>query len=172
MEKLRYWISGATTSGDSKMPCNTNISRKVCCDSDANDEDNFLRYHCLGCGRFLCGNCARESGSGAVLGSEKEVTRVSIKGCKFCAEISARTDSQKKNREKVYPRDSPEPPSPCFSGSEKTDHSMTVESIHRDCLSRYLEPEEHAFSPCASSVTDFSAQPSPVSARCSPNRSV
>lgn len=170
IDKLRHWISGDTTSSDLKMLCNTNISCKMCCESDANVEDHLLRYQCVGCSRVLCANCVRGTGSDAVLGSEKGDIRVN--SCKFCSEISARTDNRKKNCEKVHPQDSPEPPSPCFSGLGNADHLVNVATIHRDFLSRYLEHEEHADSPHGSSVTDFSAHPSPVSARCSPNRSV
>ncbi|KAK4763836.1 hypothetical protein SAY87_013274 [Trapa incisa] len=144
------------------MAGNTNFSCRMCCESDANVEDHSLRYQCLGCNRVLCSNCVWGTGSDAVLGSVKGDIRVD--SCKFCSKISARTDNRNTNCEKVHPRDSPDPPSPCFSGLRNAD------LIHRDFFSSYLELEDHVDSPHGSTVTDFSAHPSPVSARWSPNR--
>ncbi|OWM86229.1 hypothetical protein CDL15_Pgr011053 [Punica granatum] len=163
IDKLRYWIPWDTASSSSNMPGDTNIGCKMCCDSDANVKDRIPRYYCLGCGRFLCAKCVGGFESLTVLGSVKEDGRVGIKVCKFCA----RTDHRKKNSEKVHPRDSPEPPSPYFSCSEKVGGSINnIGLIQRD----RLEPFEHVYSPHGSSVTDFSARPSPVSVRCSPSR--
>lgn len=172
IDKLRYLISWDMTSSDPKMPGNTGNSCMICCEIDANTKDKLLQYHCLGCGRFLCANCVQGTELLAVLGSKKEDGRARIKKCKFCTEICARTDNQNKNCEKVHPRDSPEPLSPCFSSLEKVDGLLNIKSIQRDCLARYLEPEEQVYSPHESSMTDFSGHPSPVSFRCSPNRSI
>lgn len=160
------------TSSDPEKPVNTHIGCKICCEGDANSKDCMLQYHCLGCGQFLCAKCVKGSKSLVVSSSKKEDGRLSIKGCKFCAEISARTDNWNKNFNKVHPRDSPEPPSPCFSSLEKVDGLMNIESVQRDSLTRFLEPEEQVYSPHDSSMTDFSAHPSLVSVQCSPNRSV
>ncbi|WCJ33529.1 1-phosphatidylinositol-3-phosphate 5-kinase FAB1B [Euphorbia peplus] len=141
-----------------------NNGLRICCECSRNFSRFFNGYNCQCCGRWLCVKCC-ESGVDVVVvesnGAKKNGDcRDSIKSCKFC--------NGRKSNEKVYPsespRDSPEPPSPSFSG----------DSIHSDRLVHYLESRDGGFSPLAvtsRSMTSFSPHASPVSLRHSPSRS-
>ncbi|XP_044488390.1 putative 1-phosphatidylinositol-3-phosphate 5-kinase FAB1C [Mangifera indica] len=170
IQKVRSWISWggsdlSSLSGEFKMPDNLH---KMCSECDAKLNESCNGYHCQSCGRWLCGRCNQ--------GTE---SRESIKACKFCNGISVSYGCGRKNSEKVHPsvspRESPEPPSPSLS-SEKNDCSVNSESVQSDRLAHYLEFRDcgyslHAMTSRSQSMTSFSAQPSPVSVRCSPSRS-
>ncbi|PSR91085.1 1-phosphatidylinositol-3-phosphate 5-kinase [Actinidia chinensis var. chinensis] len=159
IDRVRYWISWGTSdltsfSGEFEMPDN---NRKLCCECELTFTDTCLKYHCQGCGRVLCGNCVWGfASSGMVSGNMKSTVDAGfdIKSCKFCSETSIRNERGRKYSDKIYPSESPpqspEPPSPCFSG-ERLD----------------------GYSPSAmrSSISSFTGHPSPVSVRRSPSRS-
>lgn len=165
--KVRPWLywGGASDlqrfSGELEMP---DKSCNMCCECHANFTDAFHRYHCQSCGRWFCGKC--------ILGSESH--RVETNGnlvscCKLCSEMQVRREVGRKYSEKVHPsvspRESPEPPSPCFGG-ERIKCPAGGESVQSDHFSRYIEARDYGHSPHAvasGSVTSFSAHPSPVS---------
>ncbi|XP_065856186.1 putative 1-phosphatidylinositol-3-phosphate 5-kinase FAB1C [Euphorbia lathyris] len=167
--KFKSWISWGESdlspsclSGEFEMP---NNGLKMCCECNRNFSGFFNGYNCQCCGRWLCVKCAGGCESGADVIESNVAKRNGdyrdiMKSCKFC--------NGRKNNEKVYPsespRDSPEPPSPSFSG----------DSIHSDRLVHYLESRDCGFSPLAvtsRSMNSFSPHPSPVSLRHSPSRS-
>ena len=166
IEKVRSWISWrgshrSCLSRENEMPYN---SRKMCSECDTQFSEFWIRYHCQSCGRMLCGRCLWGFESYIVASSEEN-----IKSCKFCSEVSLRHEGGRKYSEKIHPsaspRESPEPPSPCF-GDERTDGTVNSELIHSDRLARYLEARDYGFSPrvaTSSSVTSNSGYPSPVS---------
>lgn len=179
LQKVKSWISWGVSdlspsslSGEFQMP---NNGLKMCGECNSNFSGLFNGYHCQSCGRWSCVKCARGYESPAVAIESHGVRSngdysESIKSCKFCIGFRVKREGGRKNSEKVHPsespRESPEPPSPSFSG----------ESIQSDRLAHYLESRDCGYSPLAvsnrsRSMTSFSAHPSPVSIRHSPSRS-
>lgn len=175
IEKVRSWISRGTSdfrslSGELDMPGN---SCKMCCDCNTDTSGIGHRYHCQSCGRWICGKCI-QGGEWDGLKSSNEVGENTIKFCKFCSQVILRREGGRKCSEKVHPsaspRESPEPPSPCFSG-ETIKCSADDESTQSDHLSQYLEARDIGYSPHAvKSMTSFSSHPSPVAVRPSCSR--
>lgn len=176
IEKVRSWISRGTSdfrslSGQLDMLGN---SCKMCCDCNTNTSGIGHRYHCQSCGQWICGKCI-QGGEWDGLKSSNEVGENTIKFCKFCSQVRLRREGGRKCSEKVHPsaspRESPEPPSPCFSG-EKIKCPADDESTQSDHLSQYLESRDIGYSPHAvKSMTSFSSHPSPVAVRRSRSRS-
>lgn len=165
IEKVRSWISwrgshqSCLSPGD-EMPDN---SCKMCSECDTKFSEFWIRYHCQSCGRMLCGKCLWGFESYIVASSEEN-----MKSCKFCSEVILRRESGRKHSEKIHPsaspRESPEPPSPCFGG-EKIDGTVNSKLIHSDRLAPYIESRDYGFSPRAatsSTATSCSGYPSPV----------
>ena len=158
IDRVNYWISWGTSdltsfSSEFEIPDN---KRKMCCECELTLTDTCRKYHCQGCGRVLCGNCVWGFGSSGIVSGDMKSTvnaGVDIKSCKFCSDTSIRNERDRKYSDKIYPSESPpqspEPPSPCFSG-ERLD----------------------GYSPGAmrSSISSFTGHPSPVSVRRSPSR--
>ena len=136
--------------------CNTKFSTGLC-----------NGYNCQSCGRWLCVKCAVIEES-QVVKTNGDYREVVIKSCKFCNGFGGvKYDGGRRNIEKVYPskspRDSPEPPSPFFSG----------ELIQSDRLAHYFKSRDCRYPPLVVSrraVTSFSAHPSLVFVRRSPSR--
>ncbi|KAF3432202.1 hypothetical protein FNV43_RR26941 [Rhamnella rubrinervis] len=176
IEKVRSWISWGgrdlqCLSGEFEMSDNCS---KMCCECNTNFTSTSHRYHCQSCGRWFCGKCMPGSGLDD-LQSNGDSEGSAIKYCKFCSEVRLRRECGRKYSEKVYPsaspRESPEPPSPCFNG-ERIKCTADSESIQSDRFAQYLEARDFGYSPYASgSMTSFSAHPSPVNVRHSSGRS-
>ncbi|XP_047341042.1 putative 1-phosphatidylinositol-3-phosphate 5-kinase FAB1C [Impatiens glandulifera] len=140
------------------MPGN-NISC-MCCECELKFSDaTSHRYHCRSCGRILCGNCFKKSGCLDVDLTETKISitddaETCIKFCKVCLKIS-RSHGEGKYCDKIYPSDSPlqspEQPSPCFSGQRTDGYSSHAEI--RD------------------NVSPLIGRPSPILVRRSPSRS-
>ncbi|XP_050235071.1 putative 1-phosphatidylinositol-3-phosphate 5-kinase FAB1C [Mercurialis annua] len=166
--KVRSWITwGASDHLSSSLACcEFNQMSKMCCECYTNFSVGLYNgYTCLSCGRWLCVKCVvvEEDESQVEVRSKGDYCGESIKSCKICNGFRVRGgDGGGKNSEKVHPsvespRESPEPPSPCFSG----------ESIQSD---RW----DFGYSPVAVSSrsrTSFSAHPSLLSVGGSPSRS-
>ncbi|KAL7240259.1 hypothetical protein ACSBR2_006008 [Camellia fascicularis] len=160
IENVRSRISWGTSdltslSSEFEMP-NNNCG--MCCKGELNFADTCYKFHCQGCGRMLCVDCVRAYGSLDVVSGDAKSnvdTQVVIKSCKFCSEISIRNEGERKCSDKIYPsespRQSPEPPSPSFSGERLDGYSP------------------HALT--RSSFTSFTDHSSSVSVRCSSSRS-
>ncbi|KDP38042.1 hypothetical protein JCGZ_04685 [Jatropha curcas] len=142
----------------------------MCCECNTGFTRPFNGYRCQSCGRWSCVNCARGYESPAVVIESDDVKskyREGIKSCKFCIGFRVKNEGGRKNSEKVHPsespRESPEPPSPSFSG----------ESLQTDRLAHYLESRDCGYSSLAvtGSMVSFSAHASPVSIHHSPSRS-
>ncbi|PQP96235.1 putative 1-phosphatidylinositol-3-phosphate 5-kinase FAB1C [Prunus yedoensis var. nudiflora] len=176
IEKVKSWVSrrareSRCLSGEFDMPSN---GCKMCCDCNTNTTDIGHRYHCQSCGRWICGKCIQGCEWGGIK-SNDEVGESVTKFCKFCSRVRLRRESGRKYSEKVHPsaspRESPEPPSPCFSG-ETVKCSVDNESIHSDQFSKFLEAQDCGYSPHAvRSMTMFSSHPSSISVRRSFSRS-
>lgn len=175
LDKVKSWISWGTNGlSPSSLPGEFQIgysSLRMCCECNTSFTGLSSGHHCLSCGRWLCIKCARAYEAPAVIESSDVKSngdfRDSIKSCKFCIGLHVKHEGGRKNSEKVHPsespRESPEPPSPSFSG----------ESIRSDNLSPYLESRDSVYSPLAvttRSMTSFSAHPSLLSHRNSPSR--
>ncbi|KAJ4843400.1 hypothetical protein Tsubulata_013306 [Turnera subulata] len=172
-QKVRSWISWGASDLTPSFPVRAfempNAGVKMCSECDTKSSELCNGYHCQGCGRWLCAKCVRGHDSNIVSRSVgADDSGPSLKSCKFCNRVGVRRDAGRKNSEKVYPsispRESPEPPSPSFSG----------ESIHSDRLGHYLESHDGGYSPSgitSRSMTSISAHPSPVSVRRSSSRS-
>lgn len=175
IEKVKSWVSrrareSRCLSGEFDMPSN---GCKMCCDCNTNTTDIGHRYHCQSCGRWICGKCIQGCEWGGIK-SNDEVGESITKFCKFCSRVRLRRESGRKYSEKVHPsaspRESPEPPSPCFSG-ETVKCSVDNESIHSDQFSKFLEARDCGYSPHAvRSMTMFSSHPSSISVRRSFSR--
>lgn len=169
IEKVRCWISWGGRDlqclpGEFDMPDNWS---KMCCECNTNFTNTSHRYHCQSCGQWFCGKCALGPGFVALQGNGDGEGSI-IKYCKFCSEVRLRRDSGGKYSEKVHPsaspRESPEPPLPCFNG-ERIKCTADNESIQGDHFALYLEARDCGYSPYAvtsSNMTSFSAHPSPV----------
>ncbi|XP_015578964.3 putative 1-phosphatidylinositol-3-phosphate 5-kinase FAB1C [Ricinus communis] len=152
--KVKSWISwGASDLPSSSLSCELDQMPKMCCECNTNFTAGLCNgYNCRSCGRWLCVKCAVIEESQVVKsnGDHSE----GIKSCKFCNGIPMRREGGRKSSEKVYPsdspRESPEPPSPSYSG----------ESVQSDRLSHYLESRDCGYSPLAvssRSMTSFTA---------------
>lgn len=160
VEKIRSWFSW-----DSELVMSE--SNRFCCESGSNAGGDSVRYHCLGCDRDSCEKCTLFGSKRTVAVSGSDDGRVRIKCCRFC-------QGKKKHCEKVHPRDSPEPPSPCFSGSKGVS-LMPSESVQSDCITSSLEAQERVVSPrgvSSSNMSDSVPHPPLISVRCSPMRFV
>ncbi|XP_018733285.2 putative 1-phosphatidylinositol-3-phosphate 5-kinase FAB1C isoform X1 [Eucalyptus grandis] len=171
--KFRFWISEIVDSVERTMSGNS--GRERCCEGHVDLTGDSCRCHCQSCGRYLCERRTRGSEPAFALDSGgskhgRDGGVVGVKYCKPCAEIKVRTEGRKKYCEKVHPRDSPEPPSPCFS-SEKMNISVNSESIQSD-LAQCLVSQEN-LSPHGAitrSMASVTAHLAPVSVHCSPSR--
>ncbi|KAK4484175.1 hypothetical protein RD792_011396 [Penstemon davidsonii] len=104
-----------------------------CFHCEKNILSSCTKYHCESCGRLLCENCAQSLATVDTMShSNFAVESVfNIKSCKLCFELSPLSDSARRCSGKVYPRDSPEPPSPSFSGERFGVHSPSSPFVHR-----------------------------------------
>lgn len=156
IEKAKSWISWGkiglnSISGELQM---TGKSCKICYQCDSNLSEFSLKYQCRSCGRVLCGNCVHELASGHLKETKEAV--FDIKFCKFCFELGPWSNCASMYSGKVYPsespRQSPESPSPSFSGERFDDLSACTLAKNMD--------------------TSFLNHPSPVSDPRSPSRYV
>ncbi|CAK9166856.1 unnamed protein product [Ilex paraguariensis] len=160
IEKVRSWISWGPTdltslSSGFEM---ANNRCKMCSECEMNLSESSFKYHCQNCGRPLCRNCIRGYVSlGAVASGDLNSlpeAGLEIKSCKFCSDLSLRHKGEGRYSDKIYPaespRQSPEPPSPSFSGGDRCDGY----------------PPQTA----TSSVTSITSHPSPVSVRRTSSR--
>ncbi|KAM6562990.1 hypothetical protein CsatB_022988 [Cannabis sativa] len=170
--KVKSWLyreaSDIRFSGEFEMPENGN---NMCCECHTNFSSHSPRYHCQSCGRWFCGKCIPDYESLVIESSGV------MKFCKLCSETGMRGVVGSKFNEKVHPsaspRESPEPPSPCFHG-ERIKCSTYAESIQSDHFSRYLEARDYGYSPHAITsevMSSFSGHPSPVYVHTSSSRS-
>ncbi|CAL1405487.1 unnamed protein product [Linum trigynum] len=174
LEKVRSWIawggselSSSPVSSEFEM---LHTSVRMCSECNTSSSELFNGYYCHSCGRWLCLKCVKalvshlESTGSQITAVDSGVT---VKLCKFCRLPITTPDGRTKISEKVHPanspRESPEPPSPSFSG----------ESSQSDRLACSLESRDCGYSPhsvTSNNVTAFSPHPCLASVRCSPNR--
>ncbi|XP_050375007.1 putative 1-phosphatidylinositol-3-phosphate 5-kinase FAB1C [Argentina anserina] len=177
VDNVRSWITRGTTGlrslpSELDMPGN---GGKMCCECRTDTSCIENRYHCQSCGRWICGKCV-QGGEWDGLKSGDGVGEDDLKFCKYCSLVRLRREGGRKCSEKVHPsvspRDSPEPPSPCFS-NETIKCCGDDESTGTDHLSKYLEKaQDDGCSPrAAKSMTALSSYPSPVAVRRSHSRS-
>lgn len=80
----------------------------------------FTSYQCRSCGSVLCNNCSLDGVLSTNHLKETAEAVIYTMSCKICCEVSPPGKSGRKCSGKVYPsespRQSPEPPSPSFSG--------------------------------------------------------
>ena len=163
LEKVKSWIAwgGSDLSPSSSVSTEFEMNNSEC-NTSSNEHSNG--YHCDSCGRWVCLKCIKELVSHHVVestGVEQNVhSEEPIKLCMFCG-------LPIKISEKVHPadspRESPEPPSPSFSG----------ESIQGDRLARYLESRDCGYSPLSvtcNNMNAFGPLPCLASVRCSRSR--
>ncbi|KAK6122337.1 hypothetical protein DH2020_043957 [Rehmannia glutinosa] len=176
IEKVKSWISW----GNSDSNCTSRgleMTDNNCCHCEANILNSCLKYHCQSCGRLLCGKCVEGLASLDVAGPSrlKETTRAvfNIKTCKFCFELGPLSKSFRMCCGKVYPsespRQSPEPPSPCFSGERFDesfpDHHSPV-SVHRSPSRSDEDEGDDSTSHFFSTSTEYCHDTSDVDSVC------
>ncbi|CAN1317714.1 Putative 1-phosphatidylinositol-3-phosphate 5-kinase FAB1C [Linum perenne] len=168
LEKVKSWIAWGGSdlsppSSESAVFKMHSSSVRMCSECNTSSDELFNGYHCHSCGRWVCHKCIKELVSHLAVESSGAVQNVDceepIKFCKFCGVL--------KISEKVHPanspRESPEPPSPSFSG----------ESIQDDRLARYLESRDCGYSPLSVTCNNMTAivpHPCLASVRCSRSR--
>ncbi|CAA0824501.1 Putative 1-phosphatidylinositol-3-phosphate 5-kinase FAB1C [Striga hermonthica] len=100
-----------------------------------------LKYHCQSCGSMSCENCVGQEHVNEEFGS---VFR--MKSCKLCRDLSRLSKSDRKCSGKVYPsespRQSPELPSPTFSGERFDVHSSPM-SAH--CSTSRIDEDDKEY---------------------------
>ncbi|XP_010552722.1 PREDICTED: putative 1-phosphatidylinositol-3-phosphate 5-kinase FAB1C isoform X2 [Tarenaya hassleriana] len=154
IDKVRSWITLGSSdplclSGDFEMP---NLS-KMCNDCGTKSEGTVLFHGCCcqSCGRWWCENCMSYP-------NETDERECKKKLCRACVGNVLGG----KSYEKVYPRESPEPPSP--SG---------IESVQSDNLASSLQAPDCRSSPHAmanrnmSSIRCYPCRAEEVEAECS-----
>ncbi|KAK6146796.1 hypothetical protein DH2020_020665 [Rehmannia glutinosa] len=177
IEKVKSWISW----GNSDSDCTSRGSEMTdnnCCHCEANILNSCLKYHCQSCGRLLCGKCVEEGLASLDLAGPsrlKETTRAvfNIKTCKFCFELGPLSKSVWMCCGKVYPSESPrqssEPPSPCFSGERFdesfSDHHSPV-SVHRSPSRSDEDEGDDSTSHFFSTSTEYCHDTSDVDSVC------
>ncbi|GER44471.1 1-phosphatidylinositol-3-phosphate 5-kinase fab1 [Striga asiatica] len=100
-----------------------------------------LKYHCQSCGSMSCEKCVAQEHINEEFGSV-----FSMKSCKLCCEFSLLSKSDRKCSGKVYPsespRQSPELPSPTFSGERFDIHSSPM-SAH--CSTSRIDEDDKEY---------------------------
>ncbi|KAK4423472.1 putative 1-phosphatidylinositol-3-phosphate 5-kinase FAB1C [Sesamum alatum] len=161
IEKVRSWISwgNSTSSSKSRGFEMADNNSDMCCRCEVKLLSSCLKYHCQSCGRLLCGKCVQGLASMDVIAPsrlrETMEAVCSIKTCRLCVELGPVSKAAQRCSGKIFPSDSPtqspEPPSPSFSG-ERSD-GQSPHALTRNCDG------------------SFSDQPSPLSDHRSPSRS-
>ncbi|KAI3453111.1 hypothetical protein Pfo_009774 [Paulownia fortunei] len=161
IEKIRSWISWGNSDSNTMSHGfeMTDNNCNMCCHCEVKIINSCLKYHCQSCGRLLCGKCVQGLASLDLAGpsrlKEKTEAVFNIKTCMLCFELGPLSKSPRRCCDKIYsseyPRQSPEPPSPSFSGERFDGHSP------------------HALT--RNSDESFSGHPSPVSVHRSTSRS-
>ncbi|KAL1807694.1 hypothetical protein ACET3Z_024684 [Daucus carota] len=158
IQKVGSWINWGNgdqyfCSGEYKMD-------KICCDCMMTIADSCISYHCQRCGRMLCDNCVQSNGcfGGVALEDSDNTYDAGVIGyCKFCSHMSNRKKVGKKLIEKVHPAESPrqsfEPPSPCFN--ERCDDCANQEFAR--CRTHYSPSRSDGYDREDSTKTFFSS---------------
>lgn len=159
IEKVRSWVSwgGSDLSRLSYNFDMLNSSCKMCCECNRNfNKMTQHKYNCKSCGRWLCGKCIRGCDL-PNLESDNSEFRETIGSCKFCSGANNRMcEGQRKCVEKVHPaaspqespRQSPEPPSPCFSvESERVSSPPNTELNQGSHFERYFHDQDYGYYP-------------------------
>ncbi|PIN09518.1 Phosphatidylinositol-4-phosphate 5-kinase [Handroanthus impetiginosus] len=134
-------------------------SCNMCCYCEVSMLSSCIKFKCQTCRRLFCRKCVQGLSFLDVAASSplKETTDAvfNIKTCKLCVDLGPPSKSARKFSGKVYPsespRQSPEPPSPSFSGERFDGHSP--HAVTRNSYESFLD------------------RSSPVSLRHSPTRS-
>ncbi|KAK9091702.1 hypothetical protein Sjap_024879 [Stephania japonica] len=123
IEKVRSWIpwvGSEVSSGTPEYwePCDR---FKMCSECQIQFTDYSIKRRCQNCGRILCGKCGHDMPASAI-GTDV----VLVKSCKFCAQVSGRTESKGvlEGRSVSSPRQSPERPASCLSNCENKGHHL------------------------------------------------
>ncbi|XP_057753345.1 putative 1-phosphatidylinositol-3-phosphate 5-kinase FAB1C [Arachis stenosperma] len=161
IEKLRNWVSwgGSDLSCLSEKFDMLNSGCKMCCECNRNlTEIAQQKYNCKSCGRWLCAKCVR--GYDLVPNAESGNNgfgETTIRSCKFCSGANNNNSNRVlKYSEKVHPsaspqespRQSPEPPSPCFSvESERISSPINTELNQGNHFERYLHDHDCGYYP-------------------------
>lgn len=134
IQKFRSWISWGNSDNHSifrGFEMMDNVC-SICSLCTRNLLKSFPKYQCRSCGSLLCDNCIKglASSDGVVPSSHLNDTAeavVCINSCTLCSQLSPPSKSGRRCSGKVYPsecpRQSPEPPSPSFSGEGSDGHS-------------------------------------------------
>ncbi|XP_061358539.1 putative 1-phosphatidylinositol-3-phosphate 5-kinase FAB1C [Gastrolobium bilobum] len=171
IKKVKSWISW----GGSDLRCLSdkldmlNSGCKMCCECNKNfNEMTQYKYNCKSCGCWLCVKCVRVCDL-QNLESDNTRLRETIPSCKFCLE------GPRKCSEKVHPsasplespRQSPEPPSPCFSVESERISSPPITELNQGShFERYFDYQDYGYYPYSlinRSMASSGTHPSSVS---------
>ncbi|XP_057765894.1 putative 1-phosphatidylinositol-3-phosphate 5-kinase FAB1C [Salvia miltiorrhiza] len=158
IQKFQSWMSWGNSDTSSIFRGFERMDNdcSICSKCARNVLNSYPKYQCRVCGNLLCDNCSKglDSLDGVVPTNHLKDTAEAViytMSCKICSELSPPNKSGRRCSGKVYPsespRQSPEPPSPSFSGEGSGGHSPLA-------LTR-------------SSDVSLSNHPSLVSAHCS-----
>ncbi|XP_042511075.1 putative 1-phosphatidylinositol-3-phosphate 5-kinase FAB1C isoform X2 [Macadamia integrifolia] len=150
---------------------------RMCFNCEMHLTEFSLHNHCQSCGRVLCGKCVQAMGASVVsVGCETIKDGRQVKYCKFCFGSNVGHEAGGHYVDKIDHSStqwSPELAVSCLSNEilNVENNSKTFQSDH---LTHFLEEESHGSSPyavTASSMESSISYLSPVSIRCSSNRS-
>ncbi|KAI9084110.1 hypothetical protein K1719_033908 [Acacia pycnantha] len=155
IEKLRSWVSwrGSDLQVLSVKSDMLNNSREMCCECNRNLNEMSNKYNCKSCGRWLCWKCMQDSDF-PDLQSDNPGFRETVNSCKFCSGDDRKYEGQRKCVEKVHPsaspqdspRQSPEPPSPCFSvQSERISSPLNWNLNQGNNFERYFIDQDYRY---------------------------
>ncbi|KAL9148857.1 hypothetical protein ABFS82_12G070800 [Erythranthe guttata] len=127
IQKVRSLIPCGNSDSDSILRLFETMEN-TCCHCKSSMLKSDIKYHCQNCASLLCRNCIQ-----ALASFDESI--LTVKSCKFCFELSPLSKSgQRYNSGKVHPsespRQSPEPPSPSFSGDSPL--SLRCSTIRSD----------------------------------------
>ncbi|XP_073226446.1 putative 1-phosphatidylinositol-3-phosphate 5-kinase FAB1C [Cicer arietinum] len=176
IEKVRSWVSWGGSDLSESFIDMKNSGCKMCCDCSQNfNEMIHCKYNCKSCGRWLCGKCIRGCDLPNSESDHNSGLRETISSCKFCSVTNRLCEGQRKCILKVHPavspqespRQSPDPPSPCFSvETERDSCPLNVELNQGSHFEQYFhdrEREYYARSMINRSITSSGDQPSSLS---------
>ncbi|KAI9079791.1 hypothetical protein K1719_038201 [Acacia pycnantha] len=151
-EKVSSWVSWRGSDLQC-LPDQFNMlkSNQMCCNCPRDVNEMFIKYNCKSCGCWFCGKCIGGCDLDN-LESEGSALRRTVNSCKFCSDVKGKYSDSRES-----PRQSPEPPSPCFS----FDSEITCSSLYSESSKSYLQTQDYAYAPHVIRSMALSGSPPP-----------
>ncbi|KAK4263936.1 hypothetical protein QN277_029286 [Acacia crassicarpa] len=152
-EKVSSWVSwrGSDLQGLPDQFDMLGSSYQMCCNCHRDVNGMFIKYNCKSCGCWFCGKCIGVCDLDN-LESEGSALRKTINSCKFCSDVNGNYSDPRES-----PRQSPEPPSPCFG----SDSERTCSALYSESSKSYLQTQDYAYAPHVIRSMALSGSPPP-----------